>query len=196
MSLDPKKVIGVVMSYAKARDVTVSHLPYWLKVCDRLIIMVPEGQRLELGNSRVTEIDMGQDTKFHAGEDIHRRIYHGLREALKTDYQYIMAIEHDSLCWSPILDRAIPKEGELGACMFHNEDYDPVPGIRFISPIYIHFPHLYTRTALEKMLALLDSGEVSFTAEHSYIDRWLGLLAHKAGVPVLNYRSKIGRAHV
>ena len=77
----------------------------------------------------------------------------------------------------------------MGSCMFHNEDYDVVPGKKFISPIYLHFPHLYTRTALEKMLAVAESGQVSWDAEHGYVDRWLGFLAHKAGVPVLNYRA-------
>lgn len=189
MSLDPKQVLGVVLSHLSARDNTIQHVPYWHRVCDRILLYTPVGQRLNLNDPRITEYEAFVDSKFHAGDTVNRRIHTALKEALKTDYRYIILFEYDSLCWGPIWDRAVPPEGSMGSCLFHNEDYDVIPGKHFESPIYLHFPHLYTRTALEKMLAVAERGEVAWDAEHGYVDRWLGFLAHKAGVPVLNYRA-------
>ena len=190
MSLDPKRVLGVVMSHAKAKENTQRHIPYWFKVCDHILLYTPENQKLKLNDPRIEELEAFGDPREHAGIAISLRTHSALKEALtRKEYDYIILFEYDSLCWGPIPDSAVPPEGSMGCSMFENEPYDVIAGIKFLSPIYLHFPHLYTRTAVEKMLAAADDGRVRWDAEHGFVDRWLGMLAHVAGVPVLDYRA-------
>lgn len=189
MHLESNQVLGVILAHAKAKPIFLQHLPYWFKICDRLIVVTPEKQKLGLNDPRIEELEIYPD-KGSYSTDTNRRCWYAMKAALErqNDTPYVMLFEYDSLCWSPIPTRAAPAEGEVACTVWPNEPVTPIPGKPFIAPFYMHFPHLYSRTALEKIVEAMET-TVPWDAEWGYTDRYVGLAAYRSGVSVKDWRS-------
>lgn len=194
MHLDPSKVLGVVLAHSSAKPTVLRHLPYWLRTCARLILFVPEGQMMGLSHPLVKEIEGVRDGGSYSTAT-NERCYAALKSSrdLHPEFEYVMLFEYDSLCWSPIPEVAIPAEGEISAIVWPNEPVTPIKGRPFIAPTYLHFPQIYTRTAISKLLTAMET-TVPWDAEWGYTDRYLGLAAHRSGVKVKDLR-RMGLAY-
>lgn len=184
--LDYNDVIGIVHAHASARDTVLRHLPYWLRTCKKIVVVTPLGHDLKLDHPRVDEVQKIENGSSYSRQT-NMRTYECLnlaREKYKK-YPYVMLFEYDSLCWGPIPDKAIPRSGAISATKFMNETASPVKGKTFLASYYLHYPQIYSREALDAILCSMES-KINFDAEHGYTDRFLGLAAERAQIPILN----------
>lgn len=180
-----RNTLGVVLAHGAAQATIRRHLPFWTRSCGRVVVVVPNEQGFSLPGAEVIEaVDDGG--AYSPSTNVRAR--HALAHALELGYPYTMLLEYDSLAWGSIPDRAVPEHGAMAACRWPNEPVSPIPGKEFISPFYLHFPHIYTRLALELVVGTLEES-VPDDAEHGYTDRYLGLGVHRSGVPVLDWKA-------
>jgi hypothetical protein len=186
--LDPSKVTGIVLAHASAKETVKRHLPYWLKVCSRVLVVTPTDHVLGLNHPSVIEYPkVPNQTAYSVATSI--RTHEAMKLALgEHPSDYYLLLEYDSLCWGPIPEHAVPYEGGVSACQWTNEAVSPVPGKTFSSNIYLHFPQLYSQKGL-KTVADAISNSVSYDLEHGYGDRFLGAAVIRSGVPIKNLRT-------
>jgi hypothetical protein len=186
-TLDPSKVVGLVLAHERAAEAVKRHLPYWLKVCSKVIITIPEEQRLVIDHPDVIVLPIVPNQSAYSPETS-RRTHELMKASLEHPAEFYLLFEYDSLCWGPIPEEAIPYDGGVSACQWTNEARQPVPGKKFVSNIYLHFPQLYSRKGLQSMVDAI-SRDVSFDVEYGYGDRFLGYAAVAGQVPVKNLRT-------
>jgi hypothetical protein len=184
MNLDPREVFGIVLAHGAARDTVIRHMPYWFKVAHRLLILVQEEDELNISDPRVTVARRVPNGGSYSTET-NERVRAAMNLALETPSKYYMLFEYDSLCWGPIPSVCIPPDGLLAASVWPNEPVSPIPGKTFKARFYMHFPQLYTRKALETVVETMNT-VIPISAEHGYIDRYIGLAVQEGGVQFID----------
>lgn len=184
-SLDRSQVLGVVLAHGKARDTVIRHLPYWFKICEKLLVVTPIGQPLNLNNPDVTELQLVADGGSYS-TSTNQRCYEALKAGYAVGTPFVMLWEYDSLAWGPVPLGAIPERGSMAAIYWQNERISPIHPKTFMGNFYLHFPHLYSRQGLELVIGTMESS-MNMTEEHGYTDRFLGLAVELSGIPVLNW---------
>lgn len=189
MSLDKSQVLGVVLAHGDAAPSVRRHLPLWQKVCGEILVVVPEDQCFDLGDGVPVVETVPNGGKYST--ETNRRAANALRiaQGAAKEIPLVMLLEWDSLVWGPIPLHAVPEWGSMAATKFPAEPRSPIHPRTFAGSFYLHFPHLYTRLALDLVLGTIDQN-IPLDAEHGYTDRFLGLAVEKAGVPVLDWRAK------
>jgi hypothetical protein len=188
-TLDREQVAGVVLAHGASAGCVRRHLPYWLKVCHRVMIITPLGHSLprieNIGVSYMQAVENGGAYSPNTNQ----RATFALETGLSMGCPYTMLYEYDSLTWGEVPLRAIPGPFGMGATVWPNEKKSPVKGLEFAAKHYLHFPHLYTRGALEKVIPVAHELLAAGKHEGGYTDRFLGLAVEKAETPVLDWRA-------
>jgi hypothetical protein len=176
--------VGIVMAHAGAKETVVRHLPYWLKVCGRIIIVLPEGETLGLCTENVEEFSRVPNGGGYSKET-NIRTYQALHIARHSfPSPYYILFEYDSLCWRDIPEECVPQVNAMTACRWPNEAVSPI-GKPFKGSFYLHFPHIYSVGALDKLLPVMER-HVPWDAEYGYTDRYLGLCVERACIKVVD----------
>jgi hypothetical protein len=174
-----ENTLGLVLAHGKAADVCRRHEQVWRKNCDKLIYFTPVDDPLirtgtELGLR--TQYSVGKSKAYSADTNIRTR--EALRLASLTYYEYVLLIEYDSLIFGAIPEQYVPPADGVSAPVFHNNDP------KFKGKFYLHFPQLFTRTAVQAVVAAMDA--LPDDAERGFTDRYVGLAVQNAGIPVLD----------
>jgi hypothetical protein len=176
------QTIGIVLGHFKARATVMAHLPYWLKVCHHIVIVVPEGESLRIPNDNVEEFSRVPNGGSYSKET-NIRTYEAIQLARKSfPSPYYILFEYDSLCWRDVPGNCIPQPNAMTACRWPNERVSPI-GKPFKGSFYLHFPHIYSIGAVDKLLPVMEQ-HVPWDAEYGYTDRYLGLCVERAGIKV------------
>lgn len=184
---DGPRILGVVMAHGAVQATVERHLPYWLRVCDMVEVWVPEGEGFKLPGG-VLVIEAVANGGAYSGATSERTTI-AMGAASDHDPEFVMLLEYDAMVWGPISRRRMPEHGHVAACCWPNEAQSPVPGKTFKGSFYLHFPHIYSRLALELTVGTIRQA-MKFTDEHGYTDRFLGRAVELAGVPVRDWRAE------
>lgn len=175
-------ILTVVMTHSEAADTTARHRFFWEKTSDRLVYTYPKnGGPIPAG---VEQVEIGE--MEHHGPVSRDRIIQILTwAAVQKDWDFFTLHEYDSIALS-IPKRALPAPGWMAGTVYANNKPEVFSG-----PFYIHYPHIYTRHALLKILAqmLLSRAVVDLPEDTNWSDRYIGWAAWRAGVQVLNHKS-------
>lgn len=175
------KSLALVMVHRDAQETAARHLPFWKKTADRVVYTYPKnGGPLD---TSVEQVEIGE--MEHHGPISRERIIKILTWALKQEWDFLHLHEYDSIA-TDVPKRALPNPGGMAGTVYANNK----PEV-FTAPIYIHYPHIYTRTALRRVLAVMLLG---FALEENpedvfWSDRFIGLAAVQSGVDVKDHRS-------
>lgn len=158
----------VIMAHGKAQDTFNRHLPYWERWVRDVLVFSPANDVVRTNHAQLTF-----GTACHHGPESIRRFRHLLTCLSKSNFSEFVIHEYDSLSF----DQDFPENlnGTLYSNEFSNSDRT-FEGSRFFHP-----PLMFSRETLQTILAV-GSG-VPDTAEKGFWDRWLGLVADKAGIP-------------
>lgn len=182
-----ERAVNVVLAHAGTEETCRRHLPYWRRTADRTVFVVPEDQKFDMASELVVRrVKNGGSYSPETSE----RALDALRIGLETGAPYVWLYEYDSLCWGPMSRDLLPPDGSMGSCLWPNERVSPVPGKTFRAPFYLHFPQLWTASAIRIAL----SRKWPLEAEHGYTDRFLGMVCHGAGIHVTDW-NRMGKAY-
>jgi len=184
--LAKSRVLGVVMAHGAAQATVRRHLPYWLRVCQQVEIWVPEGEGFDLNVPGAMVMEAVPNAGGYSAATS-QRFALAMQCALDMGYDFTLLLEYDAMVWGPIPDRAVPEHGEVAAIKWPNEPVSPVPGLTFPGAFYLHFPHLYSRLALELTVGTMRQA-MRFSDGHGYADRYVGRAVELAGVPLKDWR--------
>lgn len=185
---DRPHILGVVMAHGAAEATVLRHLPYWLRVCDQVEIWVPAGEGFPIYTPGAVVIEAVPNAGGYSAATS-ERTFVAMQAAMDHNHEFVMLLEYDAMVWGPIPASALPEHGAVAACRWPNEPHSPIPGKTFLGAFYLHFPHLYSRLALELTVGTIRQA-MRFSDEHGYTDRFLGRAVELAGVPVRDWRAE------
>jgi hypothetical protein len=174
-----ENTLGIVLAHGKVADVCRRHEPVWRKNCNELFYFTPTDDPFapngdKLGLAR--QYSVGRSKAYSSDTNVRAR--EALRFASLTYYEYVLLIEYDSLIFGPIPEKYVPPTDGVSAPVFHNADP------KFRGKFYTHFPQMFTRTAVQAVVAAMTA--LPDGAEHGFTDRYVGLAIENAKVPVLD----------
>jgi len=181
MQLSNENLIVIVLAHGKVADVVKRHLPVWQQWSAPVIFFTPTDDPLpeSLG---LEQYSRGKSKAYSADTNIRCRA--ALQYAAKTRAHYVLLCEYDSLVFGNIPHQHIPyptdrsSRNAVAAPMFHNADS------KFRGKTYLHFPQLYSMTAVQAVVAEMES--MPADAEHGFTDRYVGLAVERAHTQVID----------
>jgi hypothetical protein len=131
----------------------------------------------------VGEIPIGHAE--HNGELSAQRIISIFEFALTRDWDHLLLLEYDAIALSLPPD-VMPDKGGVSAARYkQNKPY------KFRGKFYLHYPMLFTREAVEKLIKFLPN---IVSNDRYFSDRFIGRAVELANIPVKNL-IKTGRAY-
>lgn len=143
---------AIILTHASASDVTIRHIPTWLKFFDLLIFICPEDEPFY--HSAGTTLLSG--LSCHSGLEACKRMRYACKIASEYDESIIM--EYDTLIFK---QPKIIEDKILGSSLFVNTPQTST------SLWWLHSPWLTTQSNWEKL------SQSSLEIEATYTDRWL-----------------------
>lgn len=163
----------IVLAHGKVADVVARHLPMWQDMGREVFFFTPVDDPLP--DKSLKQYSVGKSKAY--SEDTNLRCREALRFASMTLYDYVFLCEYDSLVFKkPIPTVFQPTKDGVAAPVFHNVDPS------FSGKTYLHFPQLYTNSAVHATVAAMDA--LPLGAEKGFTDRYVGLAVEKAAIPV------------
>lgn len=156
----------VIMAHGKAQDTFRRHLPHWVESGDDLLVFSPRSDPVD---TPIPQLVTGFAS--HHGPGSIARFRTMLSWLSKTVFDEFIVHEYDSITFG---GRATITPGVLRSNEFANSD-PSFSGTRFFHP-----PLAFDQMTLH--LLLQASQTVGDSAEKSYWDRWLGLVADQGSV--------------
>lgn len=170
-----KDTLAVVLAHGKAADIVARHLPFWQEQAREVVFFTPTDDVLP---GTYWQYGIGKSKAYSA--DTNQRCRSALRFASFVQAKYTLLFEYDSIILGDIPNKYLPPAGGVSAPVFH----DHTPGKKFLGDTYLHFPQMYTRTGLQKVVQAMDA--LPADAEGGFTDRYVGLAVARSGVPVLD----------
>lgn len=176
----------IVMAHAGTEAAVHRHIKHWRSENGTLVFTSPIGFAPNLPNETVVEIG----EREHHGLVSAKRIVDILTYALQSRWDILELNEYDSFCTDRSLTQPQPN-GLTGIFYVQNKPHE------FQGLYYIHYPHTYTRQAVEKLIPVLNAMiEEQAPYDVHYSDRFIGLgvqacntMQHGA-IPITDLRSK------
>lgn len=169
------KVATVIFGYGGAKHIINRHLELWKKYCDILIFSMPEDDCYEVQG----HIVLRHDKSIKYGWGIIRRIMYTFKKALELNADIFCFMEYDAV----MLRRpTITEDRQIQVNLFYNDPNFIFEGHRFEGKFFCHYPHVFTRKALERFCLVMD--ETPF--ELGFQDRWLGAQLEKHNISVFD----------
>lgn len=175
MTSAAKDTIVIVLAHGKAADIVARHLPLWQKQAHEVVFFTPTDDVLP---ERYWQYGVGKSKAYSA--DTNLRCLAALRFAFATQAKYTLLFEYDSVILGDIPNKYLPPAGGVSAPVF----FDSSPGKKFLGKFFLHFPQMYTRTGLQKVVQAMDA--LPADSEGGFTDRYVGLAVERAGIPVLD----------
>lgn len=175
MTTAAQNTLALVLAHGKAADVVLRHAPVWRNHAREVVLFSPVDDPLPASRNHFS---VGKSKAYSA--DTNQRCREALRFAAYTSFKYVLLFEYDSLIFGDIPVKYLPPAGGVSAPVFH----EPKPGEKFQGRFYLHFPQLYTREAVRKVVEAMDA--LPLDAEHGFTDRYVGLAVERSGVPILD----------
>ena len=173
--MERNKVATVIFGYAGAKHIIDRHLELWKKYSDILIFSMPEDDCCEVPGHLV----LRHDKSIKYGWGIIRRTMYTFKKALELNADIFCLMEYDAV----MLKRpVISEDRQIQANVFYSDPNFIFEGHRFEGKFFCHYPHIFTRKALEHLCSVMD--ETPF--ELGFQDRWLGAQLEKHNIPVFN----------
>lgn len=188
-----ESTVGIVLAHSSAAETVKRHIPYWLKICSHLVLVIPEDHTINIKHPAVTVYRLMLNATAYSPATS-ARFHQAIDVALKNhSAEHYVIFEYDSLCWGPIPDSIVPHGKQVTACQWPNEAISPIRGLQFQARYYLHFPQIFPREALQSVSDAIRD-KVPYEAEHGYTDRFVGAACIAAGLKVIDTRS-IGLAY-
>lgn len=171
--------LALIQAHHGVEETVKRHLPFWRAVSRRVVFVTRVDAKLEL---EVEQIAIG--TGGHHGQELAERIVGMFDWASKESWTTFGLFEYDAISLSML---APPLEG-MAALRYRQDRPD-----YWVGKFFLHYPHVYSRKAFDKIHPQLKEILSQKVIDTRYSDRFIGLAAERAGVPIMDLRAeKIG----
>lgn len=168
------------MAHRAAQATFDRHLPNWEQYQCPIIIVSPRDDLIE---TKYPIWAIGR--KNHHGPESIARFREMLFRMYTENYARTMFFEYDAIGLSPTLPKS-----ETAIC--GNVFRDDRPDRGFLGTTYIHPPILFPWDPLDRLIKVLP--KYGDNLEHSFWDRWLGLICEVEDIPLMNLMPHYGHA--
>jgi hypothetical protein len=168
--------LALIQAHHGVEDTICRHLPTWVRSADRVVFVTTEQTPLKLG---VEQIRRGSGS--HHGKELAERLIEMFVWSLGEVWDRFQLLEYDAFS----LARAKVPDGGMAATVFPQNQ----PGA-WAGKSYFHYPHFYSRTAVEKLLPHLIDVYERGEPDMAFSDRHIGRAAELAGIPVRDLRAE------
>lgn len=178
MTPAPADFTSIIFAHAAARDTVLRHLPFWQATSARQIFVNPRDAALALPGFEEHLIGRAE----HHGRESNRRTRHALALIRDCATPWAVLHEYDSIALA-IPEAALPPPGGFAGTVLPNEHPH-----RWTGKFFVHYPHIVTPAAAGALLAAME--QMPPDAEQGMSDRYIGLAAEIAGVPVHDFGAR------
>jgi len=162
------------MAHGDAFETVYRHSPFWHALSSTVIFVTPEDNRLNIPGT--LEVSVGK--RGHDGPASNARVRKCFEIGASWPGKLVSLQEYDTIC-TRLTAAMLPPKG--GVTAHHRKNNKPE---KYTSPRYLWFPELWDPAGMLLMQHAM--GELPEDAEYGVSDRYIGLAAHLAGIPVKN----------
>lgn len=172
--------LALVLCHGGAHDTVERHRHHWEDLSEQVIYSVPSDDPLKdfTGHQFV----WGVSSKYAATTNTRTRAALEYAMSMPGKWTHLWFYEYDAVCFEHPPKDCWPQSDQLFASRFDN--YDP----EFKGSFYLHSPILLGRKALSALVA--EMKKLPDDAERGFGDRYFGLAADRAGIPVIDALKK------